>query len=83
MSIINDNTQTDAHLTPREAIQKYPDLIKKFNWTTSDLGDMLKCKIIDGYYDRGRRNSMIRESSLKRLMIFVNANLDLQKVGTI
>ena len=80
-----NNTVTmigENYLTPKEIIEKYPDLILKFNWTPADLGHILKCKSIEGYYDRGRRNSMIKESSLKRLIEFLNANLDSQKIRT-
>ena len=72
----------ENYLTPKEIIEKYPDLTFKFNWTPADLGQILKCKIIEGYYDRGRRNSMIKESSLKRLIEFLNTNLDSQKIRT-
>ena len=82
MSLIIDNKKGDIYLTPKEAIERYPDLIAKFNWTAIDLGHILKCRIIDGYYDRGKRNSMIKESSLKRLIAFLNANLDSQKIST-
>ena len=80
---IIEKMKGDVYLTPKEIIEKYPDLIVKFNWTVTDLGHILKCRIIDGYYDRGKRNSMIKESSLKRLIQYLNANLDSQKISTV
>ena len=78
----NEKLKGENYLTPKEIIEKYPDLILKFNWTVTDLGNILKCRIIDGYYDRGKRNSMIKESSLKRLIEYLNNNLDSQKIRT-
>lgn len=69
-----------VHLTPQEILEKYPELGAKFNWTESDLGTILKCRILDGYYDRSKRNSMIKESSLKRLIEYTNTVLESQKV---
>lgn len=83
MSTTIDMMKGEYYLTPKEVVEKYPDLILKFNWTAADLGHILKCRIIDGYYDRGKRNSMIKESSLKRLIKFLNENLDSQKIRTI
>lgn len=71
----------EVFLTPQEILEKYPELNFKFNWNTSDLGTILKCKILDGYYDRGKRSSLIKESSLKRLIEFTNTILDSQKVN--
>ena len=70
----------ETYLTPKEIIETYPELIVKFNWTANDLGNFFKCRIIDGYYDRGKRNSMIQISSLRRLVEYVNKNLDSKKI---
>jgi hypothetical protein len=72
----------EMFLTPMEILEKYPDLRLKFNFTTSDLGVILKCKVVDGYYDRTKRNSMIKESSVMRLIDFLNSSLDSQKIKT-
>ena len=68
------------YLTPLEIMDKYPQLAVKFNWTANDLGILLKCRILEGYYDRSKRNSMINEASLKRLISYVNGILESQKV---
>ena len=65
-----ETLREEVYLTPKEVIAKYHDLTLKYNWTVNDLGDILKCKLIDGYYDRGKRHSMIKESSLMRLIKF-------------
>lgn len=70
----------ELYLTPQEIIEKYPDLAMKFNWGTSEIGTILKCKILDGYYDRGRRMSLIKESSLIKLIRFVNDSIEAQKI---
>lgn len=72
--------EVEVYLTPLEILEKYPALAGKFNWTASDLGTILKCRILDGYYDRSKRNSMIKESSLKGLVEYINSVLESQKV---
>jgi hypothetical protein len=71
----------ETYLTPGEVLTNYPDLPKNLNWTASDLGRLVKCYVLEGYYDRKRRTSMIRESSLKRLISYVNETIDSQKIG--
>jgi len=82
MNMVILRQKGDNYLTPQEVIEKYPDLIYKYNWTVKDLGHFLKCRIIDGYYDRGKRSSMIKETSLRKLIAFLNSNLDSQKIQT-
>jgi hypothetical protein len=77
---VEKSTKRETYLTPKEIIETYPELIVKFNWTANDLGSFFKCRIIDGYYDRGKRNSMIQISSLRRLVEYVNKNLDSKKI---
>ena len=67
-------------LTPAEIMEKYPDLKEKLNWGEKELGLFLKCKLLDGFYDRQRRVSFINEKSLIRLTEFTNDNLDKMKV---
>jgi hypothetical protein len=66
------------YLTPKEIFAKYPDLKIKFNWTQSDIGLMMRNKLLSGYYSRNKRASMIEESSLLNLIRYVNGLLEEQ-----
>jgi hypothetical protein len=68
-------------LTPTQIFEKYPELKFKLNWTNSDLGFFMRCKLLVGYYSRNKRVSMIDESSLLRLVHHVNATFDNQKLS--
>lgn len=41
---------------------------------------MLKCKILDGHYDRSKRVGVIKESSLLKLIEYINDSIEDQKV---
>ena len=73
-------THEDIYLTPKEVLEKYPVLSLKYNWGTLDLGTMLKCKILDGYYDRKKRVGVIKESSLVKLIEYINNTIEDQKL---
>jgi hypothetical protein len=64
------------YLTPKEIFEKYPELKIKFNWTQSDIGLMMRNKLLSGYYSRNKRASMIEESSLLNLIKYVNSLLE-------
>jgi hypothetical protein len=66
------------YLTPKEIFAKYPDLKIKFNWTQSDIGLMMRNKLLSGYYSRNKRASMIEENSLLNLIRYVNGLLEEQ-----
>lgn len=66
----------NIYLTPKEIFEKYPDLKIKFNWTQSDIGLMMRNKLLSGYYSRNKRTSMIEESSLLNLIKYVNSLLE-------
>lgn len=66
------------YLTPKEVFEKYPDLKIKFNWTQSDIGLMMRSKLLSGYYSRNKRASMIEENSLLNLIKYVNGLLEEQ-----
>lgn len=66
------------YLTPKEIFAKYPDLKTKFNWTQSDIGLMMRNKLLSGYYSRNKRATMIEENSLLALIKYVNALLEEQ-----
>lgn len=76
---IADNLE-ENYLTPNEVLEKYPILNVKYNWGTLDLGTMLKCKILDGHYDRSKRVGVIKESSLLKLIAYINDSIEDQKV---
>lgn len=59
------------YLSANELIKKYPQLLKRFNWTAKNLGFFMRNKILTGYYIRNRRTTMILESSLIELMEFM------------
>ena len=69
---------TKDYLTPKEIFEKYPDLTIKFNWTKNDIGAFVRNKLLSGYYSRNKRASMIEESSLVRLIEYVNNTLEEQ-----
>ena len=67
-------------LNPDEIMYKYPELEQKLGWSKSDLGVMLRGKVLGGYYSRNKKRSLIDEQSLLRLISFINKNLEEQKV---
>ena len=69
------------YLSPSELIEKYPEVATKFNWSARELGLFLKCKLLDGYYDRRKRCAMIKENSFLQLVHFVNGLIDSQKIN--
>lgn len=75
-----ENNREGNYLTPNEILEKYPILNLKYNLGTLDLGTMLKCKILDGYYDRSERVGVIKESSLLKLVKYINDSIEDQKV---
>ncbi|GAB4235509.1 MAG: hypothetical protein Tsb0034_09680 [Ekhidna sp.] len=66
-------------ISPEEIFELYPELQTKLNWRRQDIGIFLRCRLLRGYYDSGRRVSMIEKESLIELMKFSNCNLDKQK----
>ena len=68
------------YLSPTELIVKYPEVTAKFNWSSRELGLFLKCKPLDGYYDRRKRTALIKEPSFVQLVRFVNQVIDGQKI---
>ncbi len=64
------------YLTPKEIVEKYPDLTFKFNWTESDIGFFMRTKLLSGYYSKNKRASMIEENSLLNLIKYVNCLLE-------
>ena len=67
-------------LSIKEIFIKYPELRTNFYWTKSDIGLLMKSKLLSGYYSRNKRSSMIEENSLIRLIQYVNRSLDEQLV---
>ena len=61
-------------------MQKYPELEQKLGWSKSDLGVMLRGKVLGGYYSRNKKRSLIDEQSLLMLIAFINKNLEAQKI---
>lgn len=78
--MLKENNSAEIYLTPNEVLEKYPILNIKYNWGTLDLGIMLKCKTLDGHYDRSKRGGVIKESSLLRLIKYINDSIEDQKV---
>ena len=70
----------EVYLTPSEVIEKYPELERKFGWSSKELGVFLKNKLLQGYYNHSSRRSMIKEDSLRKLIRFANEQIDNQKV---
>lgn len=59
--MLKENNSEETYLTPTEILEKYPILNLRYNWGTLDLGTMLKCKILDGHYDRSKRVGVIKD----------------------
>lgn len=78
--MLKENETQEIYLSPNEILEKYPILSLKYNWGTLDLGTMLKCKILDGHYDRSKRVAVIKESSLLKLIKYINDSIEDQKV---
>ena len=72
---------TINYMSPAELIQKYPDVAAKFNWSPREFGLFLKCKLLDGYYDRRKRTALIKECSFIQLVRFVNDVIENQKIN--
>lgn len=68
-----------TYLSPEELIRKYPDVTNKFNWSSREIGLFLRCKLLDGYYDRTKRTALIKEPSFIKLIRFTNGAIDDQK----
>lgn len=79
-AMLKENNIVEIYLTPNEVLEKYPILNLKYNWGTLDLGTMLKCKILDGHYDRSKRVGVIKESSLLKLVEYINDAIEDQKI---
>jgi hypothetical protein len=58
------------HLTPTEILIKYPELQSQLKWRKDMFSFFLKNKLLNGYYNRNKRMTMINESSLLRLIDF-------------
>ena len=69
-----------TYIMPTELIEKYPEVSSKFNWSIREIGLFLKCKLLDGYYDRRKRTALIKESSFIHLVRFTNQTIDSQKI---
>ncbi|CAN5728025.1 hypothetical protein BH11BAC7_BH11BAC7_21200 [soil metagenome] len=63
------------YLTPKEVLDKYPQLEEVHGITDHTLGTLLKCHILWGRYDSGKRHAQIREDSVLRLIKFLDEGL--------
>lgn len=66
-------------LTPLEAVEKYPQLLK-IGWDENFLGRLLSKGLLTGTYDRKSKVSIIDEGSLIRLAKYHNELKEQQKV---
>ena len=69
----------EGYLTPSEILDKYPDMEEKLGWGKKELGLFLKCNLLEGFYCRSMRRSMIKEESIFKLVTFANAAIENQK----
>ena len=60
----------NLYLTVNELFDKYPELQIRFNWTKRNLSFFMRSGLLTGYYNRNKRTTMIRESSLLQLILF-------------
>lgn len=60
-------------LTPSEVIEHYPELFEKLGWTNKDIGVFYAKGLLKGCFSYKLKKSMIRETSLKRLVVFANS----------
>jgi hypothetical protein len=66
---------TEEYLTPREVLLKYPQLEDVHGISDHMLGSLLKCHLLWGRYDSGKRHAQIREDSVVRLILFLDEGL--------
>jgi hypothetical protein len=65
----------DEYLTPREIIERNPNLVDCFNWDARILGIMFSAKLLNGKIVKSQDKVYIRKSSLVRLINLANAVL--------
>jgi hypothetical protein len=56
----------------------FPELKTKHNWTHNDIGTLLKMNILDG--KKIKRNTYIKIASVKKLINYINQNLEENKI---
>jgi hypothetical protein len=61
----------NLHLTTNEIFEKYPELQIQFNWTKRTISLFMRNKLLAGYYNRNKRTTIIKESSLLQLIEFI------------
>jgi hypothetical protein len=66
---------TGEYLTPKEVLSKYPQLEEVHGITDHTIGTLLKCHLLWGRYDSGKRHAQIREDSVLRLIRFLDEGL--------
>jgi hypothetical protein len=62
--------------TPKEILELHPMLSTKYGWTESVLGVLFKAHILWGNYDSSRRTCMIDDTSVVKLINFLNQSMD-------
>ena len=67
-------------LTPTEVIEEFPELNDKLGWTNKDIGIFYAKGLLKGRYCYRQNKAMIKVSSLRPLIVFVN---DVQSQGII
>ena len=65
----------EEYLTPREVLAKYPQLANVHGITDHTIGTLLKCHLLWGRYESGKRHAQIREDSVLRLIRFLDDGL--------
>jgi hypothetical protein len=68
----------NLHLTTSELFEKYPELKTRFNWNKRNISFFMRSKLLIGYYNRNKRITMIKESSLLELIEFAKETINEQ-----
>lgn len=64
-----------SYLTPKEIFSKHPELKNKHQLSERTLSFLLRNKLLNGYYNRNKRVTLICETSLIQFMNYLNMAL--------
>jgi hypothetical protein len=69
-----------SYLTPREVLDKYPQLEDIHGMSEHTIGTLLKIHVLWGRYETGKRFCLIKESSVVRFIKYMDDGLEEMKI---
>ena len=69
-----------SYLTPREVLDKYPQLEEIHGMTEHTIGILLKHHVLWGRYETGKRFCLIKESSVIQFIKYLDNSLEQMKI---